>query len=700
MDCWQPLDTSDLEIRLLDLASSQSTPNGISCMLRKASLKKHLEYEALSYVWRTPISTEPKTILLHGVPHPVTDNLHAALEGLRYHERPRTLWVDAVCIDQNNNEERGSQVAMMDKVYSYASKVVVWLGDSSTSDIANEVKYYGNDLKRHYKRYPRTFFMLHGQADRWWSRVWTFQEAVLAKELVFHCGTATFTLQDLVNFSESVSRHFLLGRQCCFFPPMCQHLSKGLANVAIKNLHQFVDDCRTLHKGSKQLVDIVLDNSNRNSTNPRDRVYGFLGLADNIPNGFVQYNLPLEEFVVHVTLQMIREKHSLEPIRHVAYNKTKPPILYRFQNREGIEDNLARLRGLPTWCPDWTMNFEPRVLNIRKSRRSYTYQRFSAAGLTKAQISSPKAKLLSVRGILYDTVVQVGKRSPENILPVIPSAILQQWCDLVADVDAAHYNIHCDGCGYRIYGVRQKCTNCEDYDLCSKCFSAVDKIHEGHAFREIRGRRSTAESGNATPSEEHDNNRWFCDPVSAPKHSETPGIPCPSKESNRGGETTRTTRGRVDEDDEYYGAYKYEEEEEEEEGKGSLSRKLAGQYVISGGHRIWTQTSSWEVLNTFMYPFTNDTLQTAFRKTLTADSCRLQEVHNTAPIFDEVAFATFWCYQVESRNVVSTSHRKGYSKDTIQHSLDTISEQQLRLVEDLVCTVLWGQRFFVTERGT
>lgn len=88
-------------------------------------------YEALSYVWGSEekhhsVSTDKGDLL-------VTTNLYMALKRLRDHSLDRIIWVDAICIDQANAEERNRQVQSMAEIYAKASRVVVWLEEATTS---------------------------------------------------------------------------------------------------------------------------------------------------------------------------------------------------------------------------------------------------------------------------------------------------------------------------------------------------------------------------------------------------------------------------------------------------------------------------------------------------------------------------------------------------------------------------------------
>ncbi|KAF8847081.1 HET-domain-containing protein [Acephala macrosclerotiorum] len=102
----------------------------IVCTLSYTTLSQCKErFEALSYLWGDP--NELKDILLDGIKFRVTINLHAALNGLRCKNESRTLWIDAICIDQSNMRERALQVQKMGTLYLYATRVIAWLGEEA-----------------------------------------------------------------------------------------------------------------------------------------------------------------------------------------------------------------------------------------------------------------------------------------------------------------------------------------------------------------------------------------------------------------------------------------------------------------------------------------------------------------------------------------------------------------------------------------
>lgn len=129
---YKPL-TGRFSIRVLELQPSRSHDADIQCSLREVSIdpsNRHLpRYNALSYVWGAeqgtiPVSCDGSRIL-------VTPNCESALRYLRSKLRPITLWVDAICINQDDLIERAQQVAIMNEVYRRARKVIIWLGEET-----------------------------------------------------------------------------------------------------------------------------------------------------------------------------------------------------------------------------------------------------------------------------------------------------------------------------------------------------------------------------------------------------------------------------------------------------------------------------------------------------------------------------------------------------------------------------------------
>ena len=131
------LPNDSCSIRLLRLQPSCDPSAKINCTVFHTTINHsgHTSYEALSYTWGDTRHTAE--ISLSGHAFNATVNLESALRALRMPDKPRTLWVDAVCINQDDLDEQAAQVRMMWDIYNAADCVVVWLGpevgDSGTA---------------------------------------------------------------------------------------------------------------------------------------------------------------------------------------------------------------------------------------------------------------------------------------------------------------------------------------------------------------------------------------------------------------------------------------------------------------------------------------------------------------------------------------------------------------------------------------
>jgi len=125
-------------VRLLRLLPHTGSSSRIECQLITCPLlhsKRAHSYEALSYVWGSDKNLQ--CIYLDGHQLSVRANLYQALSHLRDEFVQRILWIDALCINQEDDKEKGHQVQSMAKIYAKASRVIVWLGVSADdSDLA------------------------------------------------------------------------------------------------------------------------------------------------------------------------------------------------------------------------------------------------------------------------------------------------------------------------------------------------------------------------------------------------------------------------------------------------------------------------------------------------------------------------------------------------------------------------------------
>ncbi|KAL8846928.1 MAG: hypothetical protein Q9221_008016 [Calogaya cf. arnoldii] len=154
--------------------------------------KESITYEALSYSWGSPNQTS--SIQCNGHNIPVRMSLYDALIHLRLPDKPRYIWVDALCINQADNEEKSVQVFRMSSVYYKAAKVIAYLGQTySCSGPALQLLEKADPRKTH----PNTcleglkYLLLSLQLllkAPWFTRTWVRQEVFMANRLDVQTG--------------------------------------------------------------------------------------------------------------------------------------------------------------------------------------------------------------------------------------------------------------------------------------------------------------------------------------------------------------------------------------------------------------------------------------------------------------------------------------------------------------------------------
>ena len=198
------LQTDRQEIRTLTLKPG-AFDNAIHCVMTTASLIDRPIYTALSFVWGN--LEEPLMVYVDEIEIEVTQNLAMALRYIRKPDQDLVLWVDALSINQNDVEERKSQVSLMGRLYSEAQEVIIWLGeaDAITDEFAcifEETKLrwppqrQGMDITRtEYAPYLKGALTLFDivMLRPWWYRLWTVQECILPRnDPIYQCGKHSF----------------------------------------------------------------------------------------------------------------------------------------------------------------------------------------------------------------------------------------------------------------------------------------------------------------------------------------------------------------------------------------------------------------------------------------------------------------------------------------------------------------------------
>ena len=336
-------------IRLLDLLPG--THKEIRANLRTVSLSSKPQYEALSYTWGA--SELGKTISINKYYRlPVTDSVFRALRRLRRRFCVRTLWIDALCINQNDSDERMQQVGMMREIYQTAKVVDVWLGEPGRwssivprPSLAFQRLVYAvmahtkagqlrstslmiQDARMCWELLCSRFEAMNSASQhtspRWKDRVWTMQEFVMARNVVFYFG-----------------RHHLTYERDGF-GRMWQWL--GMSNNdyhCADLLERLIEQLGFLkNRFAEGLVDVMWAAkcvSNCSATDSRDLVYGFPGLVQE-----EEARLIPSDYTVACAKTFARATHASLKVRQD----------FRLLQLVTLRDR--RREDLPTWAVDFS----------------------------------------------------------------------------------------------------------------------------------------------------------------------------------------------------------------------------------------------------------------------------------------------------------------------------------------------------------
>ena len=333
------------EIRLLTLLPGTFSSDIRLCLDITPLTADHVpEFEAVSYTWGS--ACDPVNIFVGKYGRktlPVTQNLAEALEYFRYQDKPRTLWIDAICVDQQNLKERSQQVKRMVDVYSNAVRVVVWLGPESDDSslamdcfdkIASKVKvdwttrsmsaithevHWGDRVTESPLEPHEMLAINHLIYRSWFERLWIWQEVILASEHTqVMCGTRTTLWNSLraAIFWLYVKRRPWFSEATKFSPRI-----KQLFNLCA---------------GKKGLSSEDLIHQSRNCicTDPRDKIYALVSLLHKRES---------------IRIEPDYTKNAYEVYQDAVSSIIKTSKLLRVLSTVELHEDLERV---PSWVPN------------------------------------------------------------------------------------------------------------------------------------------------------------------------------------------------------------------------------------------------------------------------------------------------------------------------------------------------------------
>jgi hypothetical protein len=358
-------------------------------------------YEAVSYEWGPAQDTE--VVYINGETKTklfIRQNLASAIRYLRYIDKPRTLWADAVCINQADMDERAAQVPRMADIYRCAQLVIAWLGPpADNSGYALEtLRHLGQQMItvpsgwRHYVApdAPEPTFDAHTAlpysnstwdalnhllARGWFRRLWIIQEIQLAKSTIVVCGhdtTVWATFWQAAAFLEFHFRRHVVPNGPSGNAIYCA-LTLGLSYST-----------RSVSNTLARLV------QGKKCTDPRDAIFGVLGL---LPERFrlrirPRYDTPVQEVYKEVMLAYIDHVERLELLAYCSLDASKS-------------------LDWPSWVPDF-LNFSFRQ-PVFKRQFASGYSRSWTSYALHAQSGRP---LLAITGVQRATITRLQAKFP------------------------------------------------------------------------------------------------------------------------------------------------------------------------------------------------------------------------------------------------------------------------------------------------
>jgi hypothetical protein len=423
-------------------------PGVVADSVGSKSLEK--DFEALSYTWGSPSRTH--IITCNRKSFPVTTNLFHALTYLRYPNQVRTIWVDALCINQEDVAERNEQVRYMLDIYKAAVRVVVWLGLPGNDGgfvlaAMNFLNFRENRRTIMQKDHdPACLVRLKSLITSldiffgrpWFSRCWIRQEVSAAKTIIVQCGLHQTTWNAMKKTANCIWR--LREKLRCQNLQLDSPRENDTAletdvtqrgkekNLPLRYLRRHwvlgqslqaeLGDIRSVwyyHTGG--ILDLLMVSRLFDATNPRDKVYSVLGLAQ-IPIAkssdraapfdpeavadtatscgmLVDYSATVSETYQYIAKYLINRDRNLDILC----------ILSTHQDQDSAD--------LPTWTPDWRVPVSS--VSLMENLEYFTYK-WGAAGFSKCLLQDQKDHgRLVVEGFPVAQVTQLLPLTPTSI---------------------------------------------------------------------------------------------------------------------------------------------------------------------------------------------------------------------------------------------------------------------------------------------
>lgn len=397
--CYQPLGEGDMRLFVLFPGEYDDPLRGCVCHI---PFDNAGPYRALSYVWGPDNQSERNLVTPHGVLK-IKAALGSAFQRVRQKKKEMVLWVDAICINQEDTKEKVQQILLLPRIFQGATSTLAVLATDDRSNRAVGIllqiaalKLYGFDFSRWPKSLirPRANWVRNGMPDPdselwrdvcymfqrpWFRRAWIVQESIAARTVQFICGNWIFDWNDLHCAMEIVDRKlgmYAFAESWRPFMILSEHRDWEATSQRWPLLH-LIQTFRYVETGKYQ----------------RDRFFALLGLAADGDDPVFEpdYDSPLEVVVRRFAQGFVEAGYGMD-------------LLYD----AGLGNQKGESR-FPSWVPHWTIETSDRGALSSAEGRGVA---FSASGRLSTRIFYNQDKdLLKVSGTFYDTIDCVSRFS-------------------------------------------------------------------------------------------------------------------------------------------------------------------------------------------------------------------------------------------------------------------------------------------------
>jgi hypothetical protein len=439
------------EIRLLEHFPSNDIADPILCHLHHISIDDLPAYNALSYAWgtdwtsRLPIFIDGKTLM-------AMPNLEAFLRQHREDEAGSTnsmLWIDAICINQDDLAERRQQIGMMCRLYSRCSRLIVWLGvgddDSKAAidllKVTAKAKKEGPEALCSWRNTLASRFFELGEnhheplfkffSRAWFSRAWIVQEYVLGctNDTVFRCGGLRFSKEELGAVFDLHASRWPATKGMGDPRTIPVHdeslLGKWFTNVAKLMINQKAFSFVYRKERTTSLLFWLSGLRDTNATDPRDKVYAALGLTESFGQNECPRVYDVDAMIVDYT-QPVQDIYS-SLVKSLVICTNRIDVLLACCDRS---HHVQR-----SWTPDWSIGFSssPGFGSVDCGSYDLLFQglKFESSGTRDALVTfASDLSTMTVRGFVWDMVETLAPEFRKGVTESI-SFFQTNWHSLV-----------------------------------------------------------------------------------------------------------------------------------------------------------------------------------------------------------------------------------------------------------------------------